>query len=229
MDEVPSTQEVAHLVAEQGAGHGTAIAAREQTAGRGTRGRTWHSPTGGLWMSVICRPADPAAAECLSIRVGLAAAKAIELVCPGIPPLAIKWPNDLMLDGRKLGGILCEARWTGGHLAWIVAGIGLNIRNPIPESVAGSAIALGSVAPHADVEELAEAVAVRVADAVRNGSTLSPEELARFAERDFLRGKRLAEPAGSVAEGITPTGALRIRQEDGTVAETVGGVALSDG
>lgn len=227
MDEAPSTQELAHQMAEQGAPHGSAIAVRRQTAGRGTRGRTWFSPPGGLWMSIVCRPRDAAAADCLSIRVGLAVARAIEAACPGIPPLAIKWPNDLLLDGRKLGGVLCEARWNGGQLAWVVAGIGLNVHNPIPAAVAGTAIALGSVAPDADLPGLAESVAAQVSRDVRDGGFLTPEEIGQFAARDALLGRRLLEPEGAVAEGITAAGALRVRHPDGQVAETVGSVVAA--
>lgn len=122
LDGVPSTQEVAHWMAEDGAPHGAAVAAREQLAGRGTRGREWYSPIGGLWMSVVCRPRHAVSAACSALRAGLAAAAAVEARVPAATPIALKWPNDLYRDGRKLGGILCEARWQGDRLAWIVVG-----------------------------------------------------------------------------------------------------------
>jgi len=226
LDAVPSTQEVAHLLAESGAPHGTAVAAREQRAGRGTRGRSWHSPLGGLWMSVLCRPGDAAAAECFSLRVGLAVAAAIEATLPKLPPLAIKWPNDLMLAGRKAGGILCEARWQGGALAWIVAGVGINVCNPIPDEVVGTAIALTALDPTATPERLAGPVAERVAAAGSGGGALRPRELAAFHARDFLNGQAIEAPLAGIARGIDPDGALMVETAPGQLEAAVGGSVL---
>jgi len=218
-----STQELAHLLAETGVDHGVAIAAREQAAGRGTRGRTWHSPLGGLWMSLVCRPHEAASVECLSLRVGLAVAEALEAALPGLPPLAIKWPNDIQLAGRKLGGILCEARWQGGDLAWVVAGIGVNVRNPLPPEVAGTAIALAQVIPQADPEALADPVAGMVAQRTREGGPLRPEEVAALNRRDSLRDCRVAAPVAGVARGIDPAGALRVETPSGVIRAVIGG------
>src|SRR6185369_6775816 len=112
-----------------------------QTGGRGSRGRAWHSPPGGLWLSVMYRPPSPAGVELLSLRLGLLVATALEAAAPGLP-VALKWPNDLMVGDRKLGGILCEARWQGESLAWVAAGLGLNVTNDIPDDVHLTATAL---------------------------------------------------------------------------------------
>lgn len=223
LDSVPSTQEVAHLLAEAGAVHGTTVVAREQQAGRGTRGRTWHSPLGGLWMSVICRPRDPASAECFSLRVGLAAAEVLEEAAGGSVPIMVKWPNDLYLAGRKLGGVLCEARWQGAILSWIVAGIGINVGNPIPADVRDSAVALRRVAPGLLAEQLAEPVARRVAAQASAGGPLSREELHAFDRRDYLRGRRLREPAEGIASGLEPGGGLVIVSDHGVPSVSSGG------
>lgn len=226
LDAVPSTQEVAHLLAESGSVHGTAVAAREQLAGRGTRGRTWHSPLGGLWLSVLCRPQDAASAECFSLRVGLAVAGALEAALPDLPPLRLKWPNDLFLNGRKVGGILCEARWQGGSLAWIVAGIGINVRNPIPPEVAGTAIALAAVVPSATPEQLAAPVASRVAADASAGGTLTDGELASFGRRDWLRGRAIREPVAGIAQGIDRDGALLVETSPGRLEPALGGTVV---
>ncbi len=216
-DALPSTQEVAHRLAGEGVPHGTAIAARAQTSGRGTRGRAWHSPIGGLWMSVICRPGQAAPATCFSLRAGLAAARAIEATCPGTPALQLKWPNDLFLHGRKLAGVLCEARWQGDSLGWIVAGIGVNVANAVPAELTGTAATLREVAPGASPEALAGDLAAAIAAAAQTGGPLRPSEMLDFAARDFLSGRRLRSPMEGVAAGIDAAGELLVRDDRGVV------------
>ncbi|MHB2034867.1 MAG: biotin--[acetyl-CoA-carboxylase] ligase, partial [Gemmatimonadaceae bacterium] len=108
-DTVGSTLDVAHARAAEGAAAGTLILADEQTAGRGRQGRAWVSQrASGIWLTLIERPADPRAVDVLSLRLGLHAAAAL---APFVhSPIGLKWPNDLYVDGRKLAGILVEAR-----------------------------------------------------------------------------------------------------------------------
>jgi BirA family biotin operon repressor/biotin-[acetyl-CoA-carboxylase] ligase len=183
-DVLPSTMDLAHSRAAEGAAHGTAIAARVQTAGRGRRGRTWHSPAGGLWMSVVCRPSDPGGAEHLSLRVGLAVAETIERLFPDLPRLTVKWPNDLLLGGRKLAGILCEARWEGGTPAWVIAAVGLNVSNPIPDEVASQAVRLADYIPGLDPERLAEPLGAAIAEAADRPGALTAEESRQLVLRE---------------------------------------------
>lgn len=215
LDGVPSTQEVAHWMAEDGAPHGAAVAAREQLAGRGTRGREWYSPIGGLWMSVVCRPRHAVSAACSALRAGLAAAAAVEARVPAATPIALKWPNDLYRDGRKLGGILCEARWQGDRLAWIVVGVGINVRNTLPPALEGRAGRLAEVDRDAHPETLAGPIAEAIATALGTGGPLTDRELAGFADRDQLRGRMLAAPVQGVADGIDADGALLVRDRAG--------------
>lgn len=222
---VGSTMEAAHEAAAGGAEHGTTILAEQQTAGRGTRGRVWASNLGGLWLSVVGRPTRTDALEALSLRVGLALAAAIELACPALPPIEIKWPNDLLVDGRKLAGILCEARWAGDRCQWVVIGVGVNVHNPLPESLQLVASRLGEWAPKMTVAELAPTIATTIARAARSAGSLTPAELAAFAQRDALAGKRLITPLPGTAEGITAEGALRIRLDSGPIRAVLGGVA----
>jgi BirA family biotin operon repressor/biotin-[acetyl-CoA-carboxylase] ligase len=182
-DQVGSTMDLAHARAEQGAPHGTAIVARSQTAGRGRRGRSWVSPEGGLWMSVICRPGDASAVENLSLRVGLALADAIERLCPGLPRLTVKWPNDILSGGQKLAGILCEARWEGGTPLWVIAAVGLNVNNPIPADLATRATRLADLVPGVEPERLAGPLAEVIALATLQPGPLSRDEQAQLALR----------------------------------------------
>lgn len=146
VDECDSTNSQLLARAEAGAPSGTVLVARHQTAGRGRRGRTWHSASGdSLTFSLLWR--FPAACPMwgLSLAAGVAVARALEAT--GVAGIRLKWPNDLLRDGRKLGGILVElvpsSRWTA------VVGIGLNRRLPeaMPPEVAELAAALGPEPP----------------------------------------------------------------------------------
>ncbi|HEU5051250.1 MAG TPA: biotin--[acetyl-CoA-carboxylase] ligase [Gemmatimonadales bacterium] len=215
-DRVASTQDIAHRLASEGAPSGTAVVAVEQTAGRGSRGREWSSGRGGLWVSVLWRPAEAANPETLSLRASLSLAAALEAA--GCPALGIKWPNDLMLGNRKAGGILCEARWSGDTLSWVVAGAGVNVTNDIPESLAHAACTVQPGRGELRVNDLLlPAIAALRAAGARRGP-LAPDELAEFARRDWLRGRMLTAPINGCAQGIAADGALLVRRPDGTLA-----------
>lgn len=222
----PSTMDALHALAEAGAEAGTAVVAEVQEAGRGSRGRNWSSPRGGLWLSVLARP-RAAALEVLSLRAGLAVAELLEtLGAEG--RIALKWPNDLMLDDRKCGGILCEARWQGATPAWVVIGLGLNVTNAVPPALAETATGLAPVLPALT----AEALVVPMVEALRRvdaaAGALDDGERARFARRDWLRGRVMAAPVAGTADGLAADGALLIRGQDGrTTAVRSGTVTLA--
>ena len=227
-DSVDSTMDLLHRMAEEGAAAGTAVVAAEQTGGRGSRGRGWHSPRGGLWLSLLVRPGRDGG-DLLSLRAGLPIAEALERADPDLR-IGIKWPNDLMLGERKVGGVLCEARWIGGTVGWVVIGVGINVRNPIPPALAPTAASLaehlGATSPDRVLDLILPGL--RGLDAVAPG--LGPDELARLARRDWLRGRPVAGPVAGVAEGIAPDGALLVRRRDGTLARLrAGTVELADG
>ena len=227
LERVASTMDALHELAQAGAVAGTAVVADEQTAGRGSRGRAWASPRGGLWLSVLARPAA-AGLELVSLRSGLAVAEALESLGLG-RELRLKWPNDLMLGDRKTGGILCEARWHGSALAWVVIGLGLNVANPPAADLAGSATNLASVRPGLTPGGLADPIieALRTVDAA--GGPLSADERARFGRRDWLRGRMLAAPAAGRADGLEADGALRVRAADGTSTTVRAGTVVLAG
>lgn len=121
-----STNDRAKELAHAGAVEGTVVAAEEQTGGRGRRGRLWHSPHGGLWFSLILRPTvSPAEIHTLSLLVSLAVVQGVEELL-GIRP-DLKWPNDIILDGRKAGGVLVEISAEAEQVHYAVAGVGLNV------------------------------------------------------------------------------------------------------
>lgn len=225
-DSLPSTMDAAHSLAADGAPHGSAVVAARQTAARGTRGRAWSASLGGLWLSLVARPRCSDALEALSLRVGLALADTLERELPTLPALAVKWPNDLLLGGRKVAGVLAEARWAGSRCQWIVIGVGVNVSNDVSAELGDSATSLAAVTAVPDAAALAAPIAEAIADVARDAGALTIRELASFDRRDVLRGWRATEPVDGIVDGITPAGALRIRAPDGAVRAVTGGLVL---
>ena len=185
-ERLPSTMDAAHSMAEAGAPHGTGVAAREQASGRGRRGKAWASPRGGLWMSVVCRPQNPTGMEHLSLRVGLAVAEALDTMLGGLASLSIRRPNDLFIDGKKVAGILCEARWEGPSPLWVVVGLGLNVSNRLPAGVTGLATTLAENGVETTPDLLAEPLALVIATATLAAGPLTPGEESRIASREHV-------------------------------------------
>lgn len=226
LDDVPSTMELAHEAAAAGAPHGTAFVAARQQSGRGSRGRAWVSERGGLWCSIVARPPRADAFAALSLRVGLAVAEALEASLPSLPALQLKWPNDLLAEGRKLGGILCEASWSGADCRWVVVGLGINVRNPLPTALAGQVARCDEWAAEADVELLVPVVLAAVTRVAANAGPLDDRELAAFLRRDALAGRRVREPVHGVASGVAPDGSLLVRDPAGHPRPVLAGLVL---
>jgi len=118
-----STMDEARVLALAGAPEGLVVLAEEQTAGRGTKGRTWHSPPGtGLYASFLFRPATESTLIPAAVGVALR-----EAAAETAPDVRLKWPNDLVWDGRKIAGILCEGGADEHGSRFVVAGIGINV------------------------------------------------------------------------------------------------------
>lgn len=128
-DRLGSSNDEAKRLAREGADGWTVVWAREQFAGRGRRGRNWIGAPGNLYVSIILRPdCSPAMAAQLGFAAALGVGEAVAAVAPQGATLRYKWPNDVLLNGRKVAGILLESEMTAaGALDWLVAGIGLNI------------------------------------------------------------------------------------------------------
>lgn len=126
-----STNEYLKRLAKSGAPEGTVIIAEEQTAGRGRLGRSWASPKGGAWFSVLLRPPIPVEqAGCISILIAVSLAKALRERWGVL--VGVKWPNDLYVNNKKLGGILVELSSQGQQIEWLIVGIGINVNNELP-------------------------------------------------------------------------------------------------
>jgi BirA family biotin operon repressor/biotin-[acetyl-CoA-carboxylase] ligase len=196
------------------------VIADRQTAGRGRRGAGWHSaPGSGLWMSVVLPWPRPA--PHVTLLIGLAVAEGIEEAAPGVR-VGLKWPNDLQVGGRKLGGVLCES---AGAAA--VAGIGINLRMPegAPAAVRERATSLeretGRVLP---ASELAGPVIAALRRG-RRASTLDAATLGALASRDALSGRPVDtdEHGHGIARGIDQHGAMVLERPDGFRVRVVAG------
>ena len=141
---VPSTQAIARDLAEAGSPAWTLVAAEHQTAGRGRHGRTWADVPGSLLVSVVLRPSVPAPrAGLVPLLAGAALAEACDEVAGA--RVTLRWPNDLLLDERKVGGMIAESRVEDDRVAWIVLGVGVNVA-AAPDDVDGAA-SLGAGEP----------------------------------------------------------------------------------
>ena len=144
-DVVGSTQDELRSLAEQGAPEGTVVIAEQQTNGRGRMGRAWVSPAGkGVWMSLLLRPSVPLP---LTPQLTLLAAVALSRAITRLVPLTIgiKWPNDLLVDGRKISGILLESAAEDERLRYVVVGLGISVNldeEDYPEELLERAISL---------------------------------------------------------------------------------------
>lgn len=162
-EEIDSTNEEAKRRAAAGAPAGTLIWAKAQSAGRGRRGRAWVSVPGNLYMSLLLRPERGAGR---AAQLGFAAALAVgEAILPLLPPsaaLAYKWPNDVLVGGRKVSGILLESQAAAeGRLDWLAVGIGVNVASfPAASEYPATSLADAGAAP-VTLEALLAAIAAR--------------------------------------------------------------------
>jgi BirA family biotin operon repressor/biotin-[acetyl-CoA-carboxylase] ligase len=224
--ETSSTNDVAREHARRGARAGFVVAASRQTRGRGRLGRDWESPAGlGLYVSILLRPGSPALeAGQITILSSVAAAEAIEMLTGYRPQ--IRWPNDLLADGRKLGGLLIETEREGAALAFGVLGIGLNVRqgpddfSPTVRSLATSLrLVTGRLYRRADLlVALLQALERRFEapfDDTRRVWEASSLTLGQRIILTTIRGRKYGQ-----ALGLDESGALLLRGESGEI-ETV--------
>lgn len=222
-ERVTSTNDVARGLAEVGATEGTAVLALEQTRGRGRRGRTWLSPRGGLYLSIVLRPSlpDPRVAL-LGYAVAVGAAVALESVTGVL--VRLKWPNDLMVGAGKVGGILTE---TWGTVA--IAGIGINV------NVAPAGLSPGGASFHVAGAGWVPLVRAVLCGAEQFYDGLQSEAhhvLDAWRRRSITLGRRVvvagAVEAEGLAEDVAEDGALLLRTDSGLIRVIAGDVTLRD-
>lgn len=233
---VGSTMDVAKERARAGAPDGLVVVADEMTGGRGSHGRPWVAPKGGLYLSIVLRDLkDP---HLLTLALGNAVADALEVA--GIDP-RLKWVNDVHVAdrdgpglGRKVAGILVEGESTGDAIDFLVAGIGVNVNGPASRLTGVESIAttvedqLGCDSCIPDLEALLLDSVGRWVGRVRDGR--EAEIVASFRARDAIRGLRVRVEDGQVtegvAEGIDEAGHLLVRAEGQVRALATGTVQV---
>jgi len=220
-DVTTSTNETAMRLASEGAPAWTLVAAGHQTRGRGRAGRTWTDRSGrALLLSVVLRPAfDPERLGLVSLAVGAAMADAVSRVA-GLDARC-KWPNDLLVDGAKIGGVLAESELDGPAVRHVVAGLGVNLEPP--DDVAGAA-GIGGV----DEETLVTTFLRTLASLLEGGShgildawRARADTLGRHVEATTVDGTVVL----GVAADVDADGALLVDADGGRVRVAFGDVA----
>jgi BirA family biotin operon repressor/biotin-[acetyl-CoA-carboxylase] ligase len=227
-----STNNVCLKLAVQGAPHGTVVVAEEQTGGRGRLGRTWYSEkSSGIYASVLLRPPlSPAVAPVLTLMAGVAAYHAVTATT-GLA-VDIRWPNDLLVNGKKACGILTEMHAEVDRLHAVVLGIGLNVNHAaMPAELKGTATSL-RIESHRTWSRVHLCIAL-LKELEKHYRVLLKEGGGAITERwakvsTFARGKRVrvVTPGGefrATTAGLEPTGALRVRHDDGQEESLVAG------
>ena len=212
-----------------GAAHGHTVLADEQSAGRGRRGRTWHSPPGAnIYLSMVVRPAlAPASAAVLTLAAGLAIVDAV--VASGVEDsrVTIKWPNDVRIEGRKLGGVLVEGSLRGGTLSHAVIGIGINVcSDALPDEIAMTAtslrLATGKSLPRDEVVcALLLALEYRLDALLTDGGAKTVAAVS--ARCDTLGSRVRIDAIEGAAMRLSESGGLVVRGDDGKETEVRAG------
>lgn len=230
VDRTSSTNDDAKRGAKEGAAHGTTWVAETQTAGRGRQGRTWTSPAGeGVLFSVLARvDCPPARLPRIALVAGLAVRDAVARAVPGVD-VKIKWPNDVLVESRKIAGVLVEAVTAGARVEAVVVGVGINVHTRVfPPDIADRATSValvgtgtGAVPDRAVIlADVLESLDRDLYLVVGRGLGLIR---ARLEAADALRGERVrSDDGGHVDEGlacgIDDDGRLLVRRPDGILA-----------
>ena len=236
-----STNDDARALAASGAPEGTAVLASSQSSGRGRFSRRWESPAGGVYISAVLRPPNLTASQAaLPLAIGLGVADGLASL--GASP-SLKWPNDVLLDGSKVAGVLVEARGSGrsdtgesNPDAWVIAGIGVNVLRPAADDAPPGAGFLADVLRDVTREAVAAAVLDGIASAyrrfTRDGFAALRREYVRICST-LGSDVRVSDAEGkAVAEGtavdVDGSGRLVLQTASGIVAVSSGEVTLQE-
>jgi BirA family biotin operon repressor/biotin-[acetyl-CoA-carboxylase] ligase len=223
VEQCNSTNDLVAAQARVGAPAGLCVIADRQTRGRGRHGRAWFSPSGAnLYLSLLARPALPARdSPPLALAVGVAAREAL---APFGLPIDLKWPNDLLVRGRKLGGVLIETSIEGERVGHVVIGVGINVNLAVaefPEELRPSAT---SVAIETGRRQLREPIAAALLERLEDWTDRFVEQGSGPAVRAFRAAAgatigRRVQVGGrtAVAEQIQDDGALQVRDNTGVM------------
>ncbi|ASF39666.1 bifunctional biotin--[acetyl-CoA-carboxylase] synthetase/biotin operon repressor [Halobacillus halophilus] len=224
-DQVESTQEIGHQLASQGKPHGTVVIADAQGKGRGRMARNWHSPKGkGIWMSILLRPdLPPMRAPQLTLLAATVLAKMVREKTNLHPQ--IKWPNDLLIDHKKVSGILTEMQAEHDQIQYVVLGIGMNVNqqlNEIPQDIRHKASSLKIESGQEwDIQQTIQSILRLFENTydsyVEQGFEQVKKEWEHFGYRigEEVTISTMRREWQATLIGIEPDGALRARDKDG--------------
>jgi BirA family biotin operon repressor/biotin-[acetyl-CoA-carboxylase] ligase len=227
-----STNRVAMELGYAGEPEGTVVMAEAQTAGRGRSGRTWHSERGtGLYFTVLLRPRlSPAQAPLLTMLAGISAHAAVQALTGLVPEL--KWPNDLLLNGKKFGGILTEMHAEPNAVRFVIVGIGINVNQekfPGELSTIATSLCKESGRMTYRLELLARLLSQFESDYnrfLREGPGFVVERfqsVSSFAKGRRVRVETLAESYAGTTAGLSPEGLLLVSRDDGSLVTVIAG------
>jgi BirA family biotin operon repressor/biotin-[acetyl-CoA-carboxylase] ligase len=229
---VDSTNRVALELAHAGEPEGAVVLAEEQTGGRGRAGRAWHSERAvGIYVTLVLRPKlAPVQAPLLTMMAGLSAYTAIQAHTGLVVDL--KWPNDLLIRGKKVGGILTEMHAEPGQVRFVIVGIGLNVNQEKFPSELGSlasSLRMESGRPQSRLELLVRLLREFENDYnefLREGSASVIERFTKFSS--YAQGKRVRVSNGKdaftgVTAGLGPEGLLQVQRDSGQVTTVIAG------
>jgi BirA family biotin operon repressor/biotin-[acetyl-CoA-carboxylase] ligase len=233
---IASTQSTAKDLAQAGSPEGTLVIAERQSASYGRLRREWVSPRGGIWFSLILTPVfQPEKVPQLNLVLSMAISRSLERLGGGITP-AIKWPNDILLNGKKAAGILVEMSAEVGKLNWAVAGVGVNANNAIPPALRDEAVSLAELLGQpvnrpqlvaAILEDIGELYALFT----RRGFAPLAEE---YNRRCTITGRHVRVRQGrevldGTVEKIDNEGCLWLRQDGGRLQKIIAGDVTTKG
>ena len=222
---VDSTMRVARSLARGGAGAGTLVLAEQQVSGRGRLDRSWMSPPGGIYMTLVTRPSiAPVLAPRINLMASVAVAESIVSLL-GLPA-QVKWPNDVLIANMKVCGILAEMEAESDAVLYVNIGIGLNANTPVGDVQAGAVSLAEAAGTRVDrvllVRTIVEGILARmghlddlsILDEWRRWAVTLGREVSIISAGDTVRG---------VAVDISNMGTLMVRQPDGEIREIVAG------
>jgi BirA family biotin operon repressor/biotin-[acetyl-CoA-carboxylase] ligase len=233
--QVPSTNEILRLLAKAGAREGTVVLAESQTAGRGRLGKTWFSPFGvNLYASILFRPViRPKDAPVFSLIASLALADAVRSV--GLPA-AIKWPNDILVERKKVAGVLAEVATSGDRLDYVILGVGVNLnveRKALLEALGDAGRAAASLKDLAGRDIDRNAFAASFLNFLDewlsvHGNQGAATILEAWRDRDILTGRRVEVREERItfegkALGVHADGQLVVEDSKGLTRKVVAG------
>ncbi|GAC1663750.1 MAG: biotin--[acetyl-CoA-carboxylase] ligase [Candidatus Acidiferrum sp.] len=227
-----STNRVALELGHAGEAEGAIVIAEEQTAGRGRAQRTWHSERGtGIYVTLLLRPKlAPVQAPLLTMMAGLSAHAAVEAIT-GLK-VDLKWPNDLLVRGKKVGGILTEMHAEPSQVRFVIVGIGINVnQEKFPADLANIATSLRAETGRVQsrINLLIRLLREFEADYNRFLRDGAAHVIERFGQvSSYAKGKRVrvtngAETFGGITAGLGPEGLLQVQRDDGRLSTVIAG------